>query len=181
MPMGMRRTPNEKGLNQLGNYPEQSPLASDCPTALLVLLATAARAGLIRLGLLRFWLTRRLGWAVANGRSYATNSNGRVAMSMFFRHQDEEPQRLLVVLGDALAKLVTVRKVGNGIGISKGRALSEQLDGPLVVPWEVLGVVVERPKLANGACVTLTSKLLVPVRRSLITLFASFAWEVVST
>ena len=115
---------------------------SECPTALLVLLAAAARAALVRLGLLRFRLAQRLGRVVAHDRLYAPNGLERADMSAF-RRQGVEPQGLLVVLGDAAAILVTRRKVVSGIRVSKGRALSVELDGPLVVQWEVVAVVVE--------------------------------------
>ena len=56
---------------------------SDCPAALLVLSAAAAGAGLVRLGLLRFWLAQRLGRVVAHDRLYTPN--GIEHMSLFRR------------------------------------------------------------------------------------------------
>ena len=79
---------------------EVQTFLSECPTALLVLLAAAARAGLVRLGLLRFRLAQRLGRVVAQDRLYSPNVLERVVMSAF-RRQGVEPQGLLVVLGDA--------------------------------------------------------------------------------
>ena len=52
---------------------------------------------------------------------------------------------------------MTLRKVVNGNRVSKGRALSKELKGPLVVLWEVLAVVVETPELADGGFFTLLS------------------------
>ena len=92
---------------------EVQTFLSECPTALLVLLAAAARAGLVRLGLLRFRLAQRLGRVIAHDRLYAPNVLERVVNSSF-RRQGVEPQGLLVVLGDAAAMLVTLRKVVSG-------------------------------------------------------------------
>ena len=154
--------------------------SSKCATALLVLPAAAARAGLVRLGLLRFWLAQRLGRVVAHDRLYTPNVLERVVNSLF-RRQGVEPQGLLVVLGDAVAILVIPRKVVSGNSVSKGRALSVELEGPLVVLREVLAGVVESPELVDGGCVILMSSIPVPIRRSLVALFASSTIVVVLT
>ena len=77
------------------------------PAALLVLLATAARAGRVRLGLLvRRWPGQGLGRVVADELFDPHQGLGREVVSLR-RRQFVEPPGLLVVLGDAYSFFVT--------------------------------------------------------------------------
>ena len=80
------------------------------PAALLVLLAAAARAGRVRLGLLvRCWPGQCLGWVVADELLDLHEVLARKVVSLSSR-QFVEPAGLLVVLGDAFAFFVTFLK-----------------------------------------------------------------------
>ena len=56
----------------------------------------------------------------------------------------------VVVLRDAVAMLVTLCNVMSGSSVSKGRAISVELEGPLEVLWVVVPVVVETPERAGS-------------------------------
>ena len=99
------------------------------PAALLVLLAAAARAGRIRLGLLP---PRRPGQylsrVVADDLVDSSHGLGCVRIALR-RRQRVEPPGLLVVLGDALSLFVTCLKgwVCLGVVDQSPRATSNQL------------------------------------------------------
>ena len=85
----------------------QIKAALDKPAALIVLLAAAARAGRIRLGLLPPGRPGQcLAWVVADDLVDSSHGLGCLGIALC-RRQREEPPGLLVVLGDASSSRVT--------------------------------------------------------------------------